>query len=79
MFLSLTTICQISTMSFIATLHLGLLDCHNSTRKCWNKLKTLHTNSVLELCTVTSVVHVCVSVMGRGGLRFSLSLIVSEL
>jgi len=30
-------------MSFSATLQLGLHDCHNSTRKCWNKLKTLHT------------------------------------
>ena len=26
---------------FIATLQLGLLDCHNSTRKCWNKLVLL--------------------------------------
>ena len=32
-----------SFMSFSATLQLGLHDCHNSTRKCWNKLKTLHT------------------------------------
>ena len=34
------TICHISPLchSFIATLQLGLLDCHNSTRKCWNKL-----------------------------------------
>jgi len=32
-----------SVMSFTATLQLGLLDCHNSTRKCRNKLETLHT------------------------------------
>jgi len=32
-----------SFMSFSATLQLGLHDCHNSTRKYWNKLKTLHT------------------------------------
>jgi len=40
MFVSLATICHISPLchSFIATLQLGLLDCHNSTRKCWNKL-----------------------------------------
>jgi len=32
-----------SFMSFSATLQLGLHGCHNSTWKCWNKLKTLHT------------------------------------
>ena len=32
-----------SFMLFSATLQLGSHDCHNSTRKCWNKLKTLHT------------------------------------
>ena len=36
-----------SFMSFIATLQLRLFDCHNSTRKCWNKLKTLHTIQAL--------------------------------
>jgi len=39
----ITTICHISPLchSFIAKLHLGLLDCHNSTRKCWNRLVLL--------------------------------------
>jgi len=39
MFVSLTTICHISPLchSFIATLQPGLLECHNSTRKCWNR------------------------------------------
>ena len=43
-FVSLTTIYHISPLyhSLIATLQLGLLDCHNNTRKCWNKLKTLY-------------------------------------
>jgi len=36
-----------SFMSFIATLQLVLLDRHNSTRKCWSKLKTLHTIQAL--------------------------------
>jgi len=40
MFVSLLTICHISPLcrSFIATLQLGLLDCHNNSRKCWNRL-----------------------------------------
>jgi len=43
MFVSLTTIYHISPLchTFIATLQLGLLDCHNSTRKCWNQLVLL--------------------------------------
>ena len=36
-----------SFMWFIATLQLGLLDCHSSTRKCWNILKTLPTIQAL--------------------------------
>ena len=36
-----------SFTSFSATLQLGLHDCHSSTRKCWNKLKTLHTVQLL--------------------------------
>jgi len=34
-------------MSFIATLQLGWVDCHNSARKCWNKLKMLHVTQAL--------------------------------
>jgi len=38
MFVLLTTICHIYPLchTFIATLHLGLLDCHNNTRKCYD-------------------------------------------
>jgi len=48
MFASLTTICNISPVchSFITALQLGLLDCHNSTRKCWNKLVCITCNEV---------------------------------
>ena len=43
MFVSVTTVCHISPLchSFVTTLQLGLLDCHNSTRKSWNKLVLL--------------------------------------
>jgi len=34
---------------FIATLQLGLLDCHNSTRKCWNKLVFLIMRFVIPI------------------------------
>jgi len=40
-----------SFMPFVATLQLGLLDCHNSTRKCWNILKTLPTTQALVFLT----------------------------
>jgi len=42
-FVVLTTICHISPLChrFISTLQRGLLDCHNSTRKCWNKFVLL--------------------------------------
>jgi len=53
-FVSLPTICHISPLchSFIATLQLGLLECHNSTRKCWNKLVLLIMRFVLSFIKV---------------------------
>jgi len=57
MFVSLTTICNISPLchSFIATLQLGLLECHNSTRKCWNKLVLLIMRFVLSFIKVFKI------------------------
>ena len=57
MFVSLTTICHISPLchSFIATLQLGLLDCQNSTRKCWNKLVLLIMRCVLWFIKVLKI------------------------
>jgi len=57
MFVSLTTICHISPLchSLIATLQLGLLDWHNSTRKCWNKLVLLIMRFVLSSVEVLKI------------------------
>ena len=67
MFVSLTTICHISPLfhSFIATLQLGLLDCHNSTRKCWNKLVLLIMRFVLSFIKVLKI-SILFKIVGSG-------------
>ena len=57
MFVSLTTIYHISPLchSLIATLQLGLFDCHNSPRKCWNKLVLLIMRFVLSSVKVLKI------------------------
>jgi len=69
-----------SFMPFIATLQLGLHDCHNSTRKCWNKLKTLHTIQSLVwqwnarenqnfIITNVSNIQLCISCYAGNGVK----------
>ena len=57
MFVWLTAICHISPLchSFIATLQLALLQCHNSTRKCWNKLILLILRFMLSFSKVLKI------------------------